>query len=74
MANSPELSWHLQNLSTYGTLQAAERPLQDRLGYQLPTQGPGTGALGLPGDYTSPSRFVRTVFNKHYSEAAADTP
>ena len=74
MANSPELNWHLQNLSTYGTLQAAERPLQDRLGYQLPTQGPGTGALGLPGDYTSPSRFVRTVFNKHYSEAAADTP
>lgn len=67
MTNSPELDWHLQNLSTYGTLTADERPLHDYLGYQLKTQGPGTGAFGLPGDYTSPSRFVRTVFNKHFS-------
>jgi len=74
MANSPQLSWHLQNLSTYGTLQAAERPLHDYEGFELVTQGPGTGALGLPGDYTSPSRFVRTVYNKHYSIKTADTP
>lgn len=74
MTNSPEFGWHLQNLSTYGTLTAQERPLNDYLGYGLKTQGPGTGALGLPGDYTSPSRFVRTVFAKHFSQSAADTP
>lgn len=74
MTNAPQLSWHLQNLSTYGTMQAAERPLHDYMGMELKTQGPGTGALGLPGDYTSPSRFVRTVFNRHYSETAVDTP
>ncbi|WP_367296513.1 choloylglycine hydrolase family protein [Levilactobacillus yonginensis] len=74
MANAPQLSWHLQNLSTYGTMQAEERPLHDYLGLPLKTQGPGTGALGLPGDYTSPSRFVRTVYNKHYSIPTADIP
>ncbi|HIW72476.1 MAG TPA: choloylglycine hydrolase family protein [Candidatus Levilactobacillus faecigallinarum] len=74
MTNSPEFGWHLQNLSTYGTLTAEERPLHDYLGYQLKTQGPGTGALGMPGDYTSPSRFVRTAFAKHFSQATPDTP
>jgi len=74
MANSPQLSWHLQNLSTYGTLTAEERPLHDYMGFDLTTQGPGTGALGLPGDYTSPSRFVRTVFNRHFSNPTPDVP
>ncbi|AYM02436.1 choloylglycine hydrolase family protein [Levilactobacillus yiduensis] len=74
MTNAPQLSWHLQNLSTYGTMQAAERPLHDYMGFSLKTQGPGTGALGLPGDYTSPSRFVRTVYNKHYSLPTSGTP
>ncbi|MFC6290788.1 choloylglycine hydrolase family protein [Levilactobacillus angrenensis] len=74
MTNAPQLSWHLQNLSTYGTMQAAERPLHDYMGFSLKTQGPGTGALGLPGDYTSPSRFVRTVYNKHYSLPTTGTP
>lgn len=74
MTNAPQLSWHLQNLSTYGTMQAEERPLHDYMGFSLKTQGPGTGALGLPGDYTSPSRFVRTVYNKHYSVPVSGTP
>ncbi len=74
MANSPQLSWHLQNLSTYGTLVADTRPLHEYQGFNLKTVGPGTGAFGMPGDYTSPSRFIRTVFNKHYSQPTADTP
>jgi len=74
MTNSPEFGWHLQNLSTYGTLTAEQRPFHDYMGYQLKTLGPGTGALGLPGDYTSPSRFVRTVFAKHFSQPTPDEP
>jgi Penicillin V acylase and related amidases len=74
MTNSPDLGWHLQNLSAYGTLTAEERPLHDYQGYQLKTQGPGTGAFGLPGDYTSPSRFIRTVFAKHFSQPTPDIP
>lgn len=67
MTNSPDLAWQLQNLSTYGTLTNQERPLTPLMGHALATQGPGTGALGLPGDFTSPSRFVRTTFLKNYA-------
>ena len=74
LTNSPTLSWHLQNLSTYGTLTNQERPLNRLMDYTLTTQGPGTGALGLPGDYTSPSRFVRTAFLKNYAADTASIP
>lgn len=72
MTNSPDLNWHLQNLSTYGALTNEERPLHHYLGFRSKTQGPGTGALGLPGDYTSPSRFIRTAFLKDYAEPTHD--
>lgn len=74
MTNSPDLDWHLQNISTYGMLTNTEQPLQQYGDYHPMTQGPGTGAIGLPGDYTSISRFVRTNYLKHYIEVPADTP
>lgn len=73
MANSPELGWHLQNMSTYGMLTNEEQPLQKYGHYQPETQGPGTGAIGLPGDYTSISRFARTNFLKHYADVPTNT-
>lgn len=74
MTNSPRLDWHLQNLSTYGTLTNQERPLAPLMGKTLKTQGPGTGALGLPGDFTSPSRFIRTTFLKNYADQTTTIP
>ncbi|RRK09695.1 linear amide C-N hydrolase [Lactiplantibacillus garii] len=73
MTNSPDLHWHLQNISTYGMLTNVEQPLQQYGNYQPETQGPGTGAIGLPGDYTSISRFVRTNFLKHYTDVPETT-
>ena len=73
LTNSPNLKWQLQNLSKYGTLTNTERPLNKFINYQPGSQGPGTGALGLPGDYTSMSRFARTVFLKHYALVPATT-
>lgn len=73
LTNSPNLKWQLQNLSKYGTLTNTERPLNKFINYQPGSQGPGTGALGLPGDYTSMSRFARTVFLKHYAQVPATT-
>lgn len=37
--------------------------------YESIIDGPGYGAIGLPGDYTSASRFVRTAFQQTYTEA-----
>ena len=63
MTNSPEYPWHLDNLRNYVQLT------NHNLGYnQLTPQlkikqiESGSGLLGLPGDYTAPSRFVRATF------------
>ncbi len=64
MANSPTHAWHLTNLRNYislGAYNVNELKL-DRL--KLQQIGQGNGMLGLPGDFTPPSRFVRaTVFS-----------
>ena len=36
--------------------------------------GQGAGAWGLPGDYTPPSRFVRTAFQKTHASPTDKTP
>lgn len=73
MTNSPDLDWHLQNLSNYALLSNAT-PKTPAVGGFLPkTIGPGTGAIGLPGDYTSVARFIRTVFLKRFATGATDT-
>jgi len=61
LTNSPEFSWHLTNLSNYIGLQAKSwRPI--KVGnLEVKPLGVGTGMLGLPGDFSPPSRFVRAV-------------
>lgn len=65
ITNSPSFGWHMTNLSNYVNLSAVNVPeategsLAKTLG--VSTFGQGSGMLGLPGDYTPPSRFVRAV-------------
>jgi choloylglycine hydrolase len=59
MTNSPGYDWHLLNLRNYANLQpqaAAPRTID---GVSLAPFEAGSGMLGLPGDFTPPSRFVR---------------
>lgn len=61
MTNSPTFDWHLLNLRNYVNLSATSVPelkLEDGSLRQL---GQGSGMLGLPGDSTPPSRFVRAT-------------
>jgi choloylglycine hydrolase len=61
--NSPTFDWHLTNLVNYLGLTADNRDAFNLNGEQLAPFGEGTGLVGLPGDHSSPSRFVRaTVF------------
>lgn len=68
MTNSPDFGWHLKNLNNYTQLKPTPHPTRDYDGYQVTSFGPGSGALGLPGDYTSVSRFIRTVFMREYTD------
>lgn len=66
MTNSPGYDWHLLNLRNYTNLQAQDifGPREIN-GVNLTPFGVGSGMLGLPGDITPPSRFVRAVAYIH---------
>ena len=62
MTNSPEYDWHLLNLRNYANLQPnGASPARNIDGVSLAPFGAGSGMLGLPSDFTPPSRFVRAV-------------
>ncbi|KAF5077258.1 putative protein YxeI [anaerobic digester metagenome] len=61
MTNSPPFDWMVINLSNYVNLSANGVPKLDLKGFSIYPTGQGSGMLGLPGDYTPPSRFVRFV-------------
>ena len=61
VTNNPTYDWHLTNLNNYVGLTAENRAAQ-KVGQQMVSPfGEGTGLFGLPGDHTSPSRFVRAT-------------
>lgn len=62
LTNAPGFEWQLTNLNNYVNLHPGNATPQ-RLGVrQLAAFGAGSGFLGLPGDVTPPSRFVRAAF------------
>lgn len=62
MTNSPSYDWHLLNLRNYANLTPmGASPARNIDGVSLAPFGAGSGMLGLPGDFTPPSRFIRAV-------------
>ncbi len=61
LTNSPTFDWHMTNLSNYINLTVSNVPRLDVGGTELKGLGQGSGMLGIPGDFTPPSRFVRAV-------------
>jgi len=61
MTNSPPFDWHLINLSNHINISATNVKALDIDDVKIAGIGQGSGMLGLPGDYTPPSRFVRMV-------------
>ncbi len=61
ITNSPSFDWHLTNLRNYINLSVTNVPPVELTGEALRSFGQGTGMLGLPGDFSPPSRFVCAV-------------
>jgi len=61
LTNSPNFDWMLTNLSNYVNLSPDNANGVNINGVQVMPFSQGSGLLGLPGDFTSPSRFVRMV-------------
>ncbi len=64
MTNNPAFPYHMTNLNNY--LNLSPHYAENRFASNLPLQqyGNGMGAIGLPGDTSSASRFVRAAFHK----------
>lgn len=72
LTNNPPFSYHLANLNNYMNLTPCcpENRFSDKL--QLQQYGMGMGAIGLPGDASPTSRFVRASFAKFNSVCGED--
>ncbi|MEI7982834.1 MAG: choloylglycine hydrolase family protein, partial [Bacteroidota bacterium] len=65
MTNSPSLPWHYTNLRQYIGLENTNPIPIKAGGFTFNPTGHGDGMVGIPGDYTPPSRFVRlAMFEK----------
>ena len=62
LTNSPGIEWHWTNLNNYINLKPGNTPEHKFGPLEMKSIGHGSGLLGLPGDFTPPSRFVRASF------------
>lgn len=69
LTNQPGFAWHAENARNYINVSPdVPGPLNWRSA-ELSAYGSGGGMRGLPGDYYSPSRFVRVAYlNAHYPQ------
>jgi choloylglycine hydrolase len=61
MTNSPTYDWHLTNLDNYNHLKPINPSPVVVEGVQFASNGQGFGMIGLPGDISPPSRFVKAA-------------
>lgn len=61
LTNAPGFEWQLINLNNYVNLHPGDASVQKLSGITLQPTGSNSGFLGIPGDATPPSRFVRAV-------------
>lgn len=64
LTNNPTFDYHMLHLSSFMGLSRSDPASTFAPGLELKPCSRGMGALGLPGDASSPSRFVRAVFVK----------
>jgi choloylglycine hydrolase len=64
LTNNPPFDFHIYNLRNY--LNVSIDPAENRFSehYDIQPYSNGMGGIGLPGDYSSASRFVKAAFVK----------
>jgi len=67
LTNSPPFDYHMLNLQNYMNVTAAAPANRFSESLELKPFSLGMGSIGLPGDMSSPSRFVRAAFVRHNS-------
>ena len=65
LTNAPTYDWHLTNLRNYLNLSTVGVSSREIGTTDVTAIGQGGGFVGMPGDYTPPSRFVRASALRH---------
>ncbi len=71
VTNAPHYDWHMTNLRNYINLSGTALPTKAVEDLDFAPLGGGSGMIGLPGDFTPPSRFIRAVA---WTQTARPTP
>ncbi len=74
LTNAPSFDWHMTNLRNYVNLSPVALPAKRLEELDFSPLGAGSGFIGLPGDFTPPSRFVRAVAFTQTARPTADGP
>ena len=74
LTNSPPFDWQLINLGNFVNLTPVNVPTRKLGGFDVQNFGQGSGFIGMPGDLTPPSRFVRAALFSHWAKQAKDGP
>jgi choloylglycine hydrolase len=74
ITNAPTYDWHMTNLRNYVNLSPVAIPAKKIEELDFGPLGGGSGMIGLPGDFTPPSRFIRAVAFTQTSRLTADGP
>ncbi len=72
ITNSPGFPWQVTNLNNYVNLHPGDAPSHKLGNVTLNHFSGSSGMLGLPGDFTSPSRFVRAAFLRNTAPLQPD--
>lgn len=72
MTNSPPFDFHKENISIYSNIDSTPNTCALCDNRDISPCFFGSGTVGLPGDYTSPSRFVRAVYAKSHTDKSED--
>lgn len=67
LTNNPPFSYHMHNLCNYMGLSENDPANTLAPGLELLPYSRGMGAMGLPGDLSSASRFIRAAYTKFHS-------
>lgn len=73
LTNSPDYRWHQTNLRNFVGVTNLPKAPRTVAGHEIREFGERLGGgSGLPGDYSSPSRFVRLAFMKEFAVLGKD--
>jgi choloylglycine hydrolase len=68
LTNNPPFDFHLHNLGLYLNVTPDQAVSRFSANYPMKPWSSGMGGLGLPGDFSSASRFVKAAFTKLNSQ------